>query len=409
MTHRPPARVVRNDERQFRTTASARQRPSIRTCARRRRRRVRARRFVPANSRGIAGGSRCARPREPVHGRERESAPLIRSGPCVGSSDLRRRTSACSALNDGLSDVQLRTSGATQAFGAADGEPPRAPGSSAWYHESVPTTRLGALLAAATFAGSGCGRLGYEQPALAARPDAGPDGGGPGRDGGHGDPLDSALTPEDAPAPADARADAETDAGPCDQDPCRLVFPQCGCPAGQMCTRTMAGSATRSCIPSGSTALAEACTFNPECEPGHACVQVNGAGVCALWCRDDGACLAGTECVRLRVDDPVGACRVPCDAVRNVGCPSGMFCYVERAGHIEGGTLTVTVCGGAGTTAAGNACGSSFGCQPGLVCRTGVCRPLCDLDAAACAGAATCTSVDMSADGIRYGACVVSG
>lgn len=204
---------------------------------------------------------------------------------------------------------------------------------------------------------------------------------------------------------ADAAGDGgPPDAGPCVDDPCRLVLPQCGCVAGQMCTRLTPGSATRSCAPSGAAATGEACTFSTHCLPGNSCTQVNGVGVCSLWCEADMHCPA-TECLRLRVADPVGACRNPCDPVADTGCPAGQTCYAAQGEAIGGAITTFTVCGAAGVGDVSTACTLPFECGPGLVCPAGTCEEVCDTSAPSCS-LGSCTNLGWApVDGQTLGAC----
>ncbi len=224
--------------------------------------------------------------------------------------------------------------------------------------------------------------------------------------------MDAAADTTVIDAPADTVVDAASDVadtapppdtGTCDESPCRLVLPQCGCPSGQMCTRATAGSMMRSCRPNGSLPLASPCSFSTECSPGHACIRVNGQGVCARWCETSSDCT--TECMQLVVGDDVGACRVACSPIDDTGCPSGFSCFAALGQVFEtGAAQAVTICGGPGAVAEGGACSGPFDCQAGLSCPTDTCRQLCDVDAPSCATGA-CNSLGWTVDGVRIGEC----
>ncbi len=193
------------------------------------------------------------------------------------------------------------------------------------------------------------------------------------------------------------------DAGMCSESPCRLVLPQCGCSSGQMCARVTGGSSMRSCVPEGATPVGDFCLVATACQAGSTCVRANGAGACSKWCEGPVDC-PGTDCLRLVVDDVVGSCRNPCNAIARTGCAVGTACYVALGADISDASLTITLCVGPGTGALGSACTAPFDCQPGLACAVDRCVQLCDLDAPSC-GTGTCMDLGWSADGVRYGEC----
>ncbi|RLB45476.1 MAG: hypothetical protein DRJ42_29830 [Deltaproteobacteria bacterium] len=253
-----------------------------------------------------------------------------------------------------------------------------------------------------------CGRIGYDGVGDSAT-DGSMDTGVADADTGARDSAPSDTGPVDSgpldggPSDSGVPDTGPADAGMCSESPCRLVLPQCGCSSGQMCARVTAGSPVRSCVREGATPLGEYCIFATGCQAGFTCVRGNGAGICMRWCEGPGDC-AGTECLRLVIDDSVGACRIPCNPIDRTGCAVGTACYVAPGAELSGASATLTLCVAPGTGAIGTACTAPFDCQPGLACPIDRCVELCDLDAPSC-GTGTCMDLGWSADGVRYGEC----
>ncbi|MEQ9078195.1 MAG: hypothetical protein RLP09_30290 [Sandaracinaceae bacterium] len=203
-------------------------------------------------------------------------------------------------------------------------------------------------------------------------------------------------------APRDAGADAGIpDAGVCDETPCRLVAPQCGCGATEMCARP----ADPRCVPPGDAAEDEPCGNDGDCAPGLGCPS--NASICRPYCDADGIC-EGAFCIEAVSESPVGFCSNVCDARDGSGCPTGRGCYLGLATSIETRTDFIdTVCLVPGTADQGEPCPTFSECRPGFACADDACRAVCDLDAPSCT-TGTCTELVPPAviRGVRYGVCL---
>jgi len=190
------------------------------------------------------------------------------------------------------------------------------------------------------------------------------------------------------------------DAGFCPEDPCRLVAPQCGCPAGEMCSR----AAAPRCIPEGSANEGEPCARDEDCAAGLTC-PTNGA-TCRPYCDDDAIC-DGARCVEPTSGAAVGLCTHVCDARDGSGCTAGGGCYLSAFTAVEtGATIIDTVCLVPGTAGEGEPCPTFTECRPGFACADDVCRQVCDLDAPSCAvGRCNELTPRTTIRGVRYGVC----
>ena len=247
-------------------------------------------------------------------------------------------------------------------------------------------------------------------------------GGGAGFDAGGLDASSPDAGARDA-GPDAARDAATRDAGfdagigPCDESPCRLVAPQCGCPAGEGCYLEPDGA--RACSEAGSTAAGVLCASATACVPGHACVGAGGVTWCQRLCEDDSDCTggAGSLCI-LTLGDGMGGtipgvtmCTVHCDPVDGVECVAGTSCGVYR--EEMGGTRFLTHCRANGPGGEGAACTSDTGCMPRLACvgpsgGSTVCRRWCRVaSGTGCTGGTTCQSLATPAivGGVEYGIC----
>lgn len=245
----------------------------------------------------------------------------------------------------------------------------------------------GRSLCAALLLVVGCGRVGFEthglgSPEDAGAPDASPDAAAPPPDAGH-----------------DAGVDAGTDGAlpMCDETPCRLVRPQCGCPEGEMCHRVMMGSTTRGCAAAGTSPDGADCSVSTECSPGASCVRaMTSVGQCLRWCTSSSHCPAGTTCTLLMVGSDVGACEPGCDPLSPAtSCPMSTACRVLRTTEFEGGAaFHASVCGPPAGAALGSMCTTSLDCAPGSYCEPGgACRALCD-PMMPCVTGAPCTPLN---------------
>lgn len=269
---------------------------------------------------------------------------------------------------------------------------------------------LVALLACA------CGRFGFDRQPLVS--------GDAGMDAASG-PRDAAVTLTDAGSDAvDAGVDAAEvvssdagvgvdaggvvgeDAGPCSESPCRLVAPQCGCFAGQMCQRATAGSAVRTCVAAGATPVGGGCAFSTACVPGATCIRPGGIpqGQCESWCFTGAECGGGT-CMRLALGTDVGSCSSACDPSGTAleGCPAGLFCRIVLGERLEDMAPSHgALCSAPGGAAEGGACPtSSLDCAPGLYCAGAVCRRVCS-STADCIAPATCVALSPAFRALGY-------
>jgi len=152
----------------------------------------------------------------------------------------------------------------------------------------------------------------------------------------------------------------------CDEDPCKLTTPQCGCEEGQQCS--MQG-ALRTCIEEGSTPPGESC-ISGECTPGHICVNnlTGGSAICHEFCSDDGDCSPpGGLCILSIANMSATVCSQNCDPVTDTGCEEPtMKCDI---GQEAGGQMRwFTRCTGSGSVDQGEVCTNSNQCLPGLSC-----------------------------------------
>jgi hypothetical protein len=211
-----------------------------------------------------------------------------------------------------------------------------------------------------------------------------------------------------------APVDAGPDAPACAESPCKLVGPQCGCPANKACVATNMG--TRSCIKAGAIGWGEKCGPVDYCEPGLQCMPKGVTSTCMKHCASDAECDApGGLCVLQMLDKngqplpDVAFCSENCDLTTNTGCPvAGTGCGVaqEEAGQMR--FFTVCVQSGKGTQ--GAACQSNKDCAPTYGCVTtdgvSVCAKWCDQLAPKCPGGTSCQGVNINNQEIQIGATV---
>lgn len=269
--------------------------------------------------------------------------------------------------------------------------------------------RAGALLWIAAVPAGACGRIGYDAFPITSTEDGGRDAGQPfdagARDSGAGDAgaLDAAV-PE-----LDAAVDAALP--PCDEDPCKLVLPQCGCPEGDACQRTVRGDSFRECVPPGDVDRGGACTQSIQCVMGHTCVGIGSPdGICSRYCTATAECgEAGSECTIFTApSEGVGACTTVCDPVQNTLCPTGYGCHLVNSQRVEDdGIVSVTLCGPDNGDTLGQAC--DVLCAPGFICLAdSICYEVCVVgDASTCSVGGTCGPFGspMTVAGVEYGYC----
>lgn len=241
----------------------------------------------------------------------------------------------------------------------------------------------------------GCGRIGFEESALVrdASLDASvADAGVSTRDGR----VPDAPPPIDAAAPDAGGSDAGSfDAGPpCEEMPCRLVLPQCGCAGGLVCQRPFGDDPRRSCVAPGTHVLGETCMNNIDCAAGLVCVAGGGTvGICELYCASSDGCRDTTYCRELVVmTEDIGSCATECDPVTNTGCPMPLGCALGIARTVpEREFIDTPYCTAAGA-AVGEPC-PMFLCAGGGTCIDGTCRRVCDVAApSSCPVGTSCRS-----------------
>jgi hypothetical protein len=205
----------------------------------------------------------------------------------------------------------------------------------------------------------------------------------------------------------------------CDEAPCKLVAPQCGCPDGEMCSIKNTGDIA--CHAPGTKQLDEECVGLYGCDAGLLCLNASSTkSVCGKYCDDDSQCSGGLCLIELT--DPsnppqslpgVTLCTDDCSPLTNAGCQAnlGLSCQIgqEQTGQMR----TFTICSGSGSGAQGSTCVDSEDCAVGSACFTLsdnslVCLKYCNVGNPVCPGAAACSpfSEPLIYKGIEYGACL---
>jgi hypothetical protein len=203
---------------------------------------------------------------------------------------------------------------------------------------------------------------------------------------------------------------------PCDEDPCKLTSPQCGCADGEKCTLDNDGG--RLCVEEGTAAPNAQCGANQDCVAGSICLGESSVGYCAPFCDVDTDCGSPTICA-LELGDGQGGtipdvtmCSSTCNLANASGCPSGLGCVLAQ--EADGLERFFTMCFAAGTATSG-ACPDPGVCAPGFGCYNNgtadVCIQNCNVNAPVC-GAGTCVPINdangqpIVVNGFAVGACV---
>lgn len=192
-----------------------------------------------------------------------------------------------------------------------------------------------------------------------------------------------------------------TTTGPsCEETPCRLVEPQCGCAAGEACT--IDGMGGRLCLASGAVPPGGACDESNLCAPGAACIGYGpGQNTCAAFCNDNGLCeLPGGQCVvELAAQPGVLMCSENCDLTTSQGCSlAGMSCQLG----ITAADTAYTLCTPSGTLVEQEVCADNSECAPAYVClpttaNDNRCFHWCAVGGAACPVAGdVCTGLEVT-------------
>ncbi|MEQ8456620.1 MAG: hypothetical protein RLO52_41875 [Sandaracinaceae bacterium] len=191
--------------------------------------------------------------------------------------------------------------------------------------------------------------------------------GGTAQDTGMTGPTDTGVGPRDTGVVTDTGV-----GGSCSETPCRLLPPQCGCPAGQGCYLT--GGTERTCATQGPEREGQACSGVTACQAGLLCAGSAGAAFCSRFCNSDADCTGGpgSICI-IELSDGMGGsipgvrlCSAQCVPPTANGCPTGMACSIF--GESDGAMRTFTGCTPAGTAPTGASCVDSEDCSPGHFC-----------------------------------------
>jgi len=201
---------------------------------------------------------------------------------------------------------------------------------------------------------------------------------------------------------------------PCDEDPCKLVLPQCGCSPGEKC-HLNGGDGTRSCVPDGTIDPNEACSGS-NCKAGGLCLSLGSLSTCYSHCAVDEDCGgAGAVCI-IKLNDGQGGtyperfCSVNCDPPSGVGCSvPGSKC---EAAYSQDELKSFSICVTAGTGTQGadctangmEDCASGFGCfVAGTVTQ---CLQYCNMGAPQCqAGTCQNLATPIVIGSVTYGVC----
>jgi hypothetical protein len=200
------------------------------------------------------------------------------------------------------------------------------------------------------------------------------------------------------------------------ETPCKLVAPQCGCPAGEQCTLS---GADRVCGPVGSTPADAACT-DDTCEPGTYCVNTaDPINTCAKFCATDADCEAPGGLCLYTLNDSMGMpipdvklCSPNCDPATNTGCAAGTACNLAQ--ETMGQMRILSVCSLAGVGTYSSPCTDNTDCSPTFGCigedaqMNTVCLEYCRVGLNDCAAGFTCNGFPMPIllGSVEYGACI---
>ncbi len=196
----------------------------------------------------------------------------------------------------------------------------------------------------------------------------------------------------------------------CEEDPCKLTEPQCGCSTGEQCTVV---GAVVTCGPEGDVAPGEACGT---CTPGHYCLNnlTGGAPICHRFCDDDDDCSGpGALCIYPLSGGLATLCSQNCDPVSDTGCEvASMKCDIAQ--EAGGDMRWFTRCTGSGTIEQGGICTNGNQCAKGLGCfglqgRTDqLCLTWCKVASPNCPTDTQCASftTPILVGTLEYGACV---
>jgi hypothetical protein len=194
----------------------------------------------------------------------------------------------------------------------------------------------------------------------------------------------------------------------CEEDPCKLVAPQCGCAPGEKCQWD---NDMRSCMADGTADEGESCG---SCKAGMLCVAIGTFGTCKRYCNTDAECSAGPGSICLL---QIGSyeqkwCTDNCDPVSGAGCPSSGKCELGQSEDPPMPYFTVCTPSGAGQQ--GSPCTDFTDCAAGLSCLTNPntmtdqCLTWCQVSQGLCPTNTACTPFQTPATvgSIEYGVCI---
>lgn len=205
----------------------------------------------------------------------------------------------------------------------------------------------------------------------------------------------SGTTPDCDYVPIDSMCPAGQTCNPatgcttgCAESPCRLLNPQCGCPAGSGC---YLNGSMRTCASAGSAGEGTTCTSVNSCQPGLICLNVSRdmavvTNMCMRFCATDANCVgAGSNCI-YTIDDGMGGsvpgvtvCSRSCNPITSVGCVAGSSCQIFQETAAPMGFFTDCLAPvGPGTQF--DPCTDATDCARGFTCvgMPGRCLAYCD-------------------------------
>ena len=197
---------------------------------------------------------------------------------------------------------------------------------------------------------------------------------------------------------------------PCDEDPCKLTVPQCGCFPGDKCSFS---AGNRLCRADGTVPPQGTCSAN-NCAAGALCLNLWGLSTCHSFCEDDMDCQGGGGKCLMQLGDGNGGqydqlfCSDNCDPPSSQGCSEpNSKCEIGMTDMNVG----FTVCAGAGSGTQGQACTDPNDCAAGFSCVTiddmEQCARYCNMGQPQCMGVEQCLgfSTPLMIGSIEYGVC----
>jgi hypothetical protein len=199
----------------------------------------------------------------------------------------------------------------------------------------------------------------------------------------------------------------------CDEQPCKLVAPQCGCASGEACTWA---AGTRSCVPEGTDEPGDVCSGN-SCKAGSLCLNVGTLATCLEFCASNADCdgFGGICIMQIQgYEEPTDPtfCSANCDPPSGTGCPMPGKCTLALSETM----VFYTVCSSAGMGTQGapcagtsiTECSSGFGCFNNPNTSMKECLQYCNTASPSCPTATQCVGLNPAAiiGSIEYGACL---